>query len=193
MTDKPKISHFDNTSPSKSRSFKDRYSDRSKLAELYPKPKTNEQRIFDDTLRQKSYRRRWPKHPSLTIAIYGSVLFMFIVFFLQSLNSWWFSNPGNNGATMSVVFFTFTLGLGLIFLIFAWVKFVNIQFSYFGGLLKLFWFIYYAFFAGIITFWLSGLIGDYTSILWLPSLAVIHFIIVFIIAIRILGRVLSVK
>ncbi|MEO5950278.1 MAG: hypothetical protein ABIQ04_02410 [Candidatus Saccharimonadales bacterium] len=188
MTDKPKISHYAQTDVYETKSFKLSDADRSNLTALYPKPKTYAQREMDDKLRQKSFRRKWPKYPALNIAVYGSVLFGLIIRFAQSLNVWWFSNPSDSGATMSIVFFSFILGLGLVFLIIAWVGFVNRQFSYFGGLLRLFWLTYGVIIAIMVGLWLSSWIGNYTYILWVPSLAVLHFIIVLISAKHILGR-----
>ncbi len=188
MTDKPKITHFAASNWSDSKVLKGDSQDRSRLARLYPKPKTYEQRKRDDILRQKSYRRQWPKHPHLNIAAYGSAILGLTVWFIQNLNDSWFGNS-NKGLIMSTVFLSFAVGIVLVFLIIAWVNYVNKQFSYFGGLASVFWLFYAVSVAVLLALWLSGWIWDYTNILWIPVLIVLHFIIAFFSTRRIVGKI----
>lgn len=187
MANKPKISHFSKTNISDSKPVNNAYKDRSKLALLYPEPKTYEQKKEDDKLRQQSYRRHWPKYPYLNIAVYGSAVLGLMIWFVQNLNTWWFSSS-NKGIVMSTVFISFAIFLVPAFLLITWIVYVNKQFSYFGGMVRLFWLVYDIILAVILSIWLSGWIGDYTNTLWIPALIVLHFILVFFSAQRILSR-----
>jgi len=187
MANKSKISHFAPTDSSDSKPVSNSYPDRSRLVQLYPKSKTYKQRKQDDRLHQQSYRRQWPKYPYLNIAIYGSVVLGLVIWFTQNLNAWWFSSS-NNGITMSIVFFSFAIGLGLEFLLIAWVNYVNKQFSYFEGMIRVFWLVYTVLATVLLVLWLSGWIWEYTNILWVPVLTVLHFIVVFFSAQRIIGQ-----
>ncbi len=187
MASKPKISHFVTTDSSDSKSVSRHDLDRSYLARLYPKPKTYEQRKQDDKRRQQSYRRQWPKRPRLNVAVYGSLVFGCFIWFIQNLSDSWLGNS-DKGLIMSTVFFTFALAIVIMFLIIAWVNYVNKQFSYFGGMIQVFWLVYYILVAVILTLWLSGWIWEYTNILWVPVLTVLNFIVVFFSAQRIIGQ-----
>ena len=188
MAKNPKISHYAPLEPSDAKSASITTPDRSRLAQLYPEPKTYNQRKQDDKLRQQAYRRHWPKHPDLNIAAYGSALLGFLVWFLQNLSSWWFGSS-DYGITMSTVFFTFALGLAIAFLAITWVNYVNKLFTYFGGLVQIFWLAYTLFAAVLLTLWLSSWIWPYTNIIWIPLLIILHCTIVFLITRRIIGKV----
>ncbi len=186
MANKPKISHFSKTNISDAKPVSDAYKDRSKLALLYPEPKTYEQRKEDDKLRLQSYRRHWPKYPYLNIAAYGSAVLGLIMLVIQNLYAWWFGSS-DLAITMSVVFFSFTIWLIVAFLLIAWVSYVNKQFSYFGGI-RVFWLVYSVLAAVLLAPWLSGWIWEYTNILWVPVLTILHFIFVFFSAQRIISH-----
>lgn len=186
MANKPKISHFAQTNTSDSKPASNVYTDRSRLGQLYPEPKTYEQRKQDDRLRQQSYRRQWPKYPYLNIATYGSAVLGLVIWVAQNLHVWWFGSS-DYGITMSTVFFSFAIGFGLAFLLIAWINYVNKLFSYFGSMIRVFWLVYAVFVTVLLVLWLSGGIWEYTNILWIPVLTVFHFIVVFFIAKRIIG------
>lgn len=188
MANKPKISHYAPSGPSDSKPANGRTSDRSRLAQLYPEPKTYNQRKQDDKLRQQAYHRHWPKRPRLNIAAYGSVILGLSIWFAQNLSSWWFGSS-DKGITMATVFFTFALGLGLAFLLITWVNYVNKLFSYFGGIVQIFWLVYAVLISVLLTLWLSGWIWEYTNILWIPVLIVLHFIMVFFNVRRTIGKI----
>ncbi|HSW77293.1 MAG TPA: hypothetical protein VLG36_00665 [Candidatus Chromulinivoraceae bacterium] len=178
MSKRPSISHSAITNLSGSKGANKGNSDRSSLVELYPKPKTYGQRAQDDKMRQQAYRRHWPRYPYLNIAAYGSALLGLVIWFAQNLNTWWFS-AASYGDVMSHVFFSFVVGLMLVFLIVFWVSYVNKLFSYFRGAIQIFWFIYPLEVGTLLTLWLSGLMWDYMNISWIPVLAIFHFVIVF--------------
>ncbi len=178
MANKPKITHFATSDSSRSKSINSSSPNRSRLARLYPKPKTYEQIKQDDFLRQKSYRNQWPKYPYLNIAVCGSILFGIIIWVTQNINTWWFGNS-DWGLTMSTVFLSFGIAMALIFLVVAWVKYVNKLLSYFGGMVGIFWLIYTVLVIVLLVLWLSGWIGKYTDAFWGPALIVSHFIVVF--------------
>lgn len=179
MANKPTITHFAATNSSDSQAANSDHVDRSQLAQLYPKPKTYDQRKQDDQRRQALYRRYWPKYPYLNIAAYGSVILGLVIWFVQSLNAWWYSGGEDRGITMSNIFFSFLLGLGLAFLIIAWVRYINKQFSHFGGSMRLFWLVYGSMSTVMLLLWLSGWLWEYTNIVWIVGLSVLHFTIVF--------------
>jgi hypothetical protein len=181
MEKNQKTSHFSPTDSSDSKSVSRHDPDRSYLARLYPKPKTYEQRKQDNRLRQQSYRRKWPKYPYLNIATYGSTVLGLVIWVAQNLHAWWFGSS-DYGITMSTVFFSFAIGLGLAFLLIAWVNYVNKLFSYFGSMIRLFWLVYAVLVAVLLVLWLSGWLWEYTNILWFLILTVFHFIVVFFIA-----------
>jgi hypothetical protein len=87
---------------------------------------------------------------------------------------------------MSTVFFSFVIWSVLAFLLIAWINYTDKQFSYFGGMTRVFWFVYTILAAVLLVPWLSGWIWEYTNILWIPILIVFHFIVVFFIAKRII-------
>ncbi len=179
MSDKQKTVHSSGTNHSGLKPSVVNIPDRSQLAELYPQPKTYGEKAADSRRFQRSLRRQWPKYPYLNIAAYGSLMLGLTVWFSQNLSSWWFGNPESKGITMSVVFFTFALGLGLAFLIVAWVSYVNKQLSYFGGTIA-FWLVF-GISTSVLTFlWFSGWFWGYTYILWIPILSVLHFVTMFI-------------
>ncbi|MBC7564838.1 hypothetical protein H7100_01235 [Candidatus Saccharibacteria bacterium] len=189
MANKPKISHYAPSDPSDVKPASSATPDRSRLAQLYPEPKTYNQRKHNDRLLQQAYRRYWPKRPYLNIAAYGSVIMGLSIWFAQNLNAWWFGSS-DKGITMATVFFTFAMGLGLAFLLIAWVNYVNKQFSYFGGVTQVFWLVYAVLLTVLLVLWLSGWIWEYTNILWIPALIVAHFITVFFSAWRTIGKIL---
>jgi len=185
MADKSKISHFTPTSTLDSKSGNNNEPDRSRLARLYPDPKNYEQIKEDDKLRLQSYRRHWPKYPYLNIATYGSFVFAPMVWFAQNLKSWWLGGS-NDAVTISMVFYSFTIWLVVAAMIIAWVIYVNRQFSYFGGMVGLFWSIYGVLVTLLFVLLLSGLIWDYANILWILVLSSLHFVVVLTSAWRII-------
>ncbi len=174
-----KIFHFAPTDYPKTRSANKNLQNQSRLARLYPKPKTYEQKKQDDKLLQQTYRRQWPKYPYLNIATYGSLVFGLIIWFTQNIKTWWFGN-GDFGLVMSTVFFSFAIWLILAVSFIVWINYVNKQFSYFGGMIRLFWLIYIILIALLLTLWQNGWIWEYTNILWVPALAILHFIVMFL-------------
>ncbi len=189
MANKPKISHFAPTDSTTSKTTKSNSPDRSSLAKLYREPKTYEQRKHDIRLLQQAYRLHWPKRPHLNVAVYGSLVFGCFIWFIQNLSDSWLGNS-DKGLIMSTVFFTFALAIVIMFLIIAWVNYVNRLFSYFGGMIRVFWFVYTILAAVLLIPWLSGWIWEYTNILWIPVLTILHFIFVFFSTQRIIGRTL---
>jgi hypothetical protein len=189
MANKPQTSHFVSTDSSDSTPNAGNAPDRSHLSRLYPEPKTYEQKKQDVALLQQSYRLHWPKYPFLNIAAYGSIVLGVIIWFVQSLNTWWFGS-GDWGLTMSTVFFSFAIWIMLVFLLIAWVNYVNKLFSYFGSMIRVFWLVYTILIVVLLVLWLSGWLWEYTNILWPPILTVIHFIVVFFIAKRIVRQTL---
>ena len=187
MANKPKISHFASTDSSSSKANKSNSPDRSRLAKLYPAPKTPEQRKQDDRLRQQAYRRHWPKRPHLNVAVYGSLIFGFFIWFIQNLSDSWLGN-GDKGLVMSTVFFTFALAILMLFLIIGWLNYVDKQLTYFGGRLQVFLLVYAVLIAVLLSLWLRGFIWQYTNVLWIPVLTLAHFITVFFIIRRIIGK-----
>ena len=189
MVKKSKISHFTQTNTTGSKPDSNADADRSRLARLYPQPKTYEQKEQDTKLLQRAYRLHWPKYPYFNIAAYGSVLLGLTVWFVQNLYNWWFGNS-DWGLTMSTIFFSFVIWLVLTLLLIVWVNYTNKQFAYFGGMIRVFWIVYTILTAVLLVLWLSGWIWDYTNILCIPVLTVFHFIVMFFIAKRIIGRTL---
>jgi hypothetical protein len=187
MADKPKISHFAAAGSSTSGSRQTNGPDRSGLGQLYPQPKTYEQIKQDSKQRQVSYRKHWPKYPHVAIAAYGSVVFGLLIWFASGLNNSWFSSS-NSGLTISSVFFSFAIWLVLAVFIIVWVHYVNAQFSYFGGSIRLFWILYIVIMAALIIVWQSGWMWDYTHSMWVPVLTALHMIMVFITTRRIMGQ-----
>ena len=179
MAKKMKIFHFAPTDNSSSSLINKNLQNQSHLAKLYPKPKTYEQNNQDRKLLQQAYRRQWPKYPYLNISAYGSAVFGLIIWFSQNIKTWWFGN-GDFGLVMSTVFFSFAIWFVIAFSFIAWINYVNKQFSYFGGMIRLFWLIYIISIALLLTLWQSGWIWEYTNILWVPVLAILHFIVMFL-------------
>lgn len=178
MAHKPRISHYASSDSSDQKPVSSTISDRSHLARLYPEPKTYNQRKQDDKLRQQAYRRHWPKRPYLNIAAYGSIVLGLVIWFMQNLGAWVFGSS-DKGITMATVFFSFALGLGLFFLIISWINYANKLFSYFGGRLQIFWIVYTLLVAALLFSWLNSWIWEYTNILWIPVLIILHFTVVF--------------
>jgi len=187
MVRKMKISHFAPTGPSETSPANKNRPNQSNLTRLYPNPKTYEQKKQDEKLLQKSYRHQWPKYPYLNISTYGSTIFGLIIWFSQNIKTWWFGN-GDFGLVMSTVFFSFAIWLIVAFSFIAWINYVNKQFSYFGGMTRLFWLIYIILIALLLTLWQSGWIWGYTNTLWVPVLAILHFIVMLLSARRILTK-----
>lgn len=154
---------------------------RSKLSALYPSPKSYEERQKDDELREALYRRRWPKHPSLSISVYGTFTVGVFLWFIQNIATWWFS--GTSGAVvMSIVFFTSAICLVVLGLFFAWARYVNKMFSYFGGLQVLFWIIYTTITGVLFSISLSGWMWEHSDFIWIFVFGVFQFIFTMLIA-----------
>lgn len=187
MAKKMKISHFAPTDCFEASPANKNRSNQSHLAQLYPRPKTYEQKEQDNKSLRQAYRRQWPKYPYLNISAYGSAIFGLIIWFSQNIKTWWFGN-GDFGLVMSTVFFSFAIWFILAFSFIAWINYVNKQFSYFGGTIRLFWLIYIILIAILLTLWQSGWIWEYTNILWVPVLAILHFIAMLLISKHILVK-----
>lgn len=163
--------------------------DRSWLARLYPEPKTYEQRKEDDKRRQEIYRSHLSKHPHFTIAVRGSVVFGLVMWFVQNLNAWWFSGGDDRAAAMSNVFFSFFIGVLVMLLAVAWIKYVNKQLYGFQSVPEAqFWLTYGVVVAVLIALWSSKLLGEYTNVLWIPVLVALHFIALFFVSKRSIDR-----
>ncbi|MDD2337119.1 MAG: hypothetical protein PHD01_11135, partial [Geobacteraceae bacterium] len=80
---------------------------------------------------------------------------------------------------MSTVFFSFAIWMILAFSLIAWINYANKQFSYFGGMTWLFWIIYIVLVAILLALWQSGWAWEYTNILWVPAVSILHFIVMF--------------
>ena len=100
------------------------------------------------------------------------------MWFIQSVGRWLFST-NNETAVISIVFFSFAVGLAITGIIIAWVIFVNKQFSHFSGALELFWFISIIAVGTAFAFSLGGWPWEFTNIVWVPSFVVFYFIINF--------------
>ncbi len=161
--------------------------DASRLAALYPEPKTEAQKEQDDAQRQLSYRQRWPRYPYLNIAAHGSILAGIVLWFSQNVGYWWFSGD-NTASVMGIVFFSFALGLGIMGLLFAWVNYANKLFSYFGRNSGAFWFAYLALTGLVVTISIGGWILAFTNILWLPIFVILNFLIIFVSAKIVFGN-----
>lgn len=187
MSDKQKISHFDPKGYSNSKSTDNHLPDRSRLAKLYPNPKTYDERKADDKLVQRASRLRWPKHPSLNSAVYGIGVIVLAIWFAQNLGVWWFGG-GSGGSVMSAVFFSFAIWMVLMLAVFAWVIYISKLFTYFGGKERLFWVVYGTTLAIVMSIWLSGWVLEYTNPLWILVFAVFHFVLVLTFANRLMDR-----
>lgn len=153
--------------------------DRSELANLYPTPKTYDQRQQDTLSRQKLYRRRLPKYPHVNIATYGASVFGCIILFAQNVSSWW-AGDENKGVTMSLVFLSFAIVLVLAASFILWVNYTIKLFSYFEGATKLFWLIYAILVSILLAIWANGWILAYTDAIWLLLLTTVYFLIVLV-------------
>lgn len=162
-------------------------SDRSELSKLYPNPKTYEERKADSEKRQEMYRSRLPKSPHLVIALYGSGVFGLAVWFVQNLNTWWLDSS-NPAVAMSRVFFSFSIALMLLFLFVAWVNYANKLLNALQNATNLFWIVYGVLVTALLLLWLNIPLGERTNAAWIPILTVIHFIVLFVSAQRIIGR-----
>lgn len=180
MADKPSIPRVPKSAVDIETKSTDRQ-DRSWLARLYPEPKTYEQRREDDKRRQEIYRSHLSKHPHLTIALRGSIVFGLVMWFVQNLNAWWFSGGDDRAAAMSNVFLSFLVGGMVMFLAVLWIKYVNKQLYGFQSVAEAqFWLVYSVLIAGLIALWSTRLLGDYTNIAWVPTLVALHFTALFV-------------
>jgi len=178
MVDKQKISHFESEGYSNSQSG-DHLPDRSRLAKLYPTPKTYDERKADDERTKQVDRLRWPKYPVLNSAVYGSGVIVVAIWFIQNINAWWFGTD-NRGMAMGAVFFSFAIWMVLMFITVARVLYVSKLFSHFGGKERLFWTVSGVTLAVTMGLWLSGLILNYTHLLWIPIFVVVQFVLVYV-------------
>ena len=156
-------------------------SDRSDLRGLYPTAKTYDEKAREEKLRQLAVRGQWPRHPSLNIAIFGSFVAAFIVWVAQNIQSWW-SSSAEWGTLMSAVFFSFAVMLVAVLSFVIWTKYVSRLFDYFGGKVALFWLLYGISVLLMLVVWVGNSTVEYTSLTWIPILAVIHFAAVIVIA-----------
>jgi len=140
MQEKPKISHF-----AKNKDGREKTHDKSAieikratLGELYPSPRTYDQKKSTELLRQRMYAHRLPKYPSFYIAAYGSVIVGMILIYFKNLDETWFSSS-DRGITMSIVFFSFLIGMIILSLTYAWIRYVINIFYPLGRSTRLFW------------------------------------------------------
>ncbi len=167
----PKITHFaesDATSAGDSNGLPDR----SDLGVLYPEAKTYEQLSKDKLRRAEMFKKRLPKHPGLNIAMYGSVVFLMIIFLLHNLESLWMS--GN----ITVIFFSFAVWMILGYAVISWAKYTNELFYSAGGLVRKFWIIYIAALMLISAIMASGWLGQNLTIFSAFIFTVLHFILI---------------
>lgn len=155
--------------------------DRSNLGGLYPTAKTYDEKAHEEKLRQLAVRGQWPRHPSLNVSIYGGFVAAFIVWVAQNIQSWWFGSA-EWGTLMSAVFFSFAVMLVAVLSFVVWAKYVNKLFDYFGGKVALFWLLYSISVLLMLVVWIGSSTVEYTSLAWIPILAVIHFVVVIMIA-----------
>lgn len=157
--------------------------DQSDLGKLYPTPKTYDQRLKDELERNKIFRRRLPKYPSIQIAVLGSIIFGLAVLFIQSIEQTTEQlrqSDSGMANVMLTVFFSFTLSLAVLGLAFLWVRHVIYMFDVFGGRMRLFWVVYGTILFFIMGAWLSGWLGKSSDAFWIPLLVGVHFIILFL-------------
>lgn len=140
MQEKPKISHFaDEKEIEKSVHDKDAAdTKRANLVELYPSPRTYDQNESSESLRKRIYERRLAKYPSFYIAGYGSVVVGMILVYFKNLGEMWFSSS-DRGITMSIVFFSFLIGMIIFALAYTWVRYVINAFYPLGRSTGMFW------------------------------------------------------
>lgn len=181
MADKPTVTHFA-PDHEDTGTVNNGLPDKSELSSLYAKPKTYVQKKEDDLVRQVRLRRLRPKYPYFNIALYGSVVFAFIIWFGQNLGRWWIGNGTDIAATMGNVFLAFGLGVVGLALFVRWILYTHEQLTHFNGLPRLFWAIYAGAVLGMVALWLSGVGGGYENIVWVPLLGVIHFAVTLITA-----------
>ena len=91
--------------------------DRSNLAQLYPSAKTYQQRRDDDRHQQEMRQKRLPKYPTLRIAVYGSISLGLVAALVLNIERLWMND------SITPVFLSFAAFIGLIFTVFAWVKY----------------------------------------------------------------------
>jgi hypothetical protein len=180
MATQPKVSHF-NDEESLDR-YPSMLNDKSELSSLYATPKTYTQRRQDDLVRQVRLRRQRPKYPYVNIALYGALMFAFVMWFGQNLGRWWVGNGTDLAATMSNVFLSFGIGMVALVLLVRWILYTHEMLTHFNGVPRIFWIIYAATVLVIVALWLSGLGGGYGNIVWIPILGAIHFVVTFIAA-----------
>lgn len=155
----------------------------SNLQTIYPSAMTIEQRINNDELRQKARDSKRIKFPSFKIALYGSALAGLILSF-----AWGIEQLLKTGNT-SLVFAAFAVGVILMFMFFAWVKYCNtILYSY--GKSIIFFLGMYIFFlnAALVTWHLIGWHVHLTEYGQIAAIVGVHFITTLLSALLLLRK-----
>lgn len=140
MQEKPKISHFANNKDGKEKPHDKSALEikRATLGELYPSPRTYDQKKSSELLRQRMNTRRLAKYPSSYIAAYGSIVVGLTLIYFKNLDEIWLGS-GGGGGTMSTVFFSFLIAMVIFFLTYAWIRYVINTFYALGRGTPLFW------------------------------------------------------
>jgi hypothetical protein len=155
--------------------------DQSHLVQLYPTPKTYEQRKRDDIIRQLHYRSRWPRRPYLNVALYGGPVIGMVLWFMQNIETWW-TGSDTEAIAMKNIFFSFSVSVIILALLYAWIHYVHKIFQYFSGSAQVFWAIYIVFTIISFSVVLAGYPWSYKNGIWIPVLATSHVLFIFVCA-----------
>jgi hypothetical protein len=108
--------------------------DVEQLQELYPTPKTYEQKKEMDIRRQQRYNDRRPKYPAFRGSLALSIVFYGILFFFANIGTLWGTpNGGSDNATaLAVAFIGLAFGLVILFALVGALKYMTVVLSAYG-------------------------------------------------------------
>jgi len=171
-----KITHFSEAKDSTVKNDDEKSVERSDLQDMYPTPKTYDQKIKELSHQNEMFKSRLPKYPSIQIALISSLIFSAVLLLIQNVESV-MTFGGDMAGNMMNTFAFFGAGMILAACAIAWVKYTNTIFDSYGGSLSLFWVTY-----GIVIFMLTGGWLGHFSILVLAGLnfAAVYFSVMYL-------------
>lgn len=147
-----------------------------KLGELYPTPKTYDEKTEETDERQELFKARRTRLAAFKIALFGSLLFAAIVYYAHTVEILWMM------ADITTTAFSYAIWLVLFLFAIKWLRYTaNIFYEYSSPMLA-FWIMYGVLMGFCVFAWQRGLWVGHSDIRWLPILIAAQFIVSYIAA-----------
>lgn len=109
--------------------------DKKSLQDLYPAPKTYEERVRDDELRQERYRQRRPRYVRTRIALLLTAAYVAILLLIANIQMFW-------AAGIAGVSLSYAAGIAIVLLLAACFRYISKAFYVYGWSTPVFMVVY---------------------------------------------------